>query len=257
MIPDFTVVVALDRGHLEQFYTVWPTWVAYRPEIMQRRLVLIVDLADHERDDALRRWVEGLQFVLQVHPQVEFFEWDWRPDLPQRERMLTGLVRAGDFVQTPYYLKLDVDAIATKPGPWIMPEWFAESPALIASPWSYSRPGSVIETLDRWGDGIPDLCSKPPLGFRPVAGSEIVKHPRIISWCCFVNTEFSRWASSLAPERLPVPSQDTYLFYCAARAGKKVVTVKMKSYGWDHCLRTSTLRRISREVLKSHEQRAT
>jgi len=46
--------------------------------------------------------------------------------------------------------------------------------------------------------------------------------------------------------KMPVPSQDSFLWYLAARMGLKVRRVNMKSCGWEH----RPVREFSMEALK-------
>ena len=40
---DFTTVVAVDEKHRGQLRHVWPTWKAFRPQMMDHPLLLICD----------------------------------------------------------------------------------------------------------------------------------------------------------------------------------------------------------------------
>jgi hypothetical protein len=163
--------------------------------------------------------------------------------------MLTAFVRVPPIqVVTDYWLKLDTDVVAIPDRkPWPDAGWFYNCsitrhvdyrPVLIASPWAYTKPPEWIETLQEWADehehfynsGHRKRLAIPP----PAAGAETIPYPRIISWCCFVHTIWSKLAAGLCPHpnRLPVPSQDTYHWYIAARRCDPIVRVRMKDYGW-------------------------
>jgi hypothetical protein len=235
MIPDFTILVALDREHLQEFAWSYPTWIMHKPNLIRRPLLLAIDVAHHDdRDDAIRRWTEALQFVLRRHcGPVSFFEWDGLPELPQRERMLTALVRAVADVETPYYLKIDTDTIATGgPDNWINPEWFDGSPACIASPWGYTKPAGMVADFDLWADKHPQAFGA--LRIEHKIMGNVARHRRMISWLMFGNTAWSRRMAGLAGERLPIPSQDTFLSCCAARGGGEIRRVRMSEHGWRH-----------------------
>lgn len=224
-IPDFTIVVAVDANRVGQFREVWPTWVKNHPDVLTRRLVVIFDRAPTQNTYEMLTWLN--------HPSCTVIPWTWRPDLPQRERMLTAFVRAPELldIHTPYWCKIDADVVATASKPWVQPEWFDGNPALVGSPWGYTKPGAWLPILEAWGDAA--LPSKPRLGLQPPPDCLRFGHPRICSWICFVRTDWSLWASHLAgPDRLPVPSQDTYHWYVAARNGDLVRKVKFKKFGW-------------------------
>ena len=244
MIPDFTVVVAVDFAHLEQLRVVLPTWRAYRPELFDVPWAFIID-------PPCETGVLKLLRELGITEQSFCYRWEWQPDLPQRERMLTGIVRAVTFCDTTYFLKLDTDAFATQPGPWIDERWFDGSPAIIASPWGYTTPSHWPAVLDAWGDTVPELAKHPPLNIPYDPAARTVSHPRIASWVMFGRTDFARWCSSLVPEgeRLPVPSQDTMHWYLAQRTGELIRPVKMKRFGWSNASKIKNLRQAVAGVL--------
>lgn len=258
---DFTTVVALDRAHLEQWKITWPTWARHRPEILERPLVVIAD-AHPDTGGNHAFWDRELRFLHPLPTGFQFLVHFWhapfslRSDLrniTQRERMLTSLVRVPPaVVKTPYWLKLDTDAIALRPADWCQDAWFEDDPVFASSPWGYAKPPDVIQRLDAWGDQHPELSRFPALGHRPEPGSDIVRYSRMISWCAWFRTDWTNWVASLSPppERLPVPSQDTFTHYVAARAGHFWRAVKMKSHGWAHVRKDGTLRRLAAEALK-------
>jgi hypothetical protein len=231
---EFTTVLVLDKEHLPELKASWPTWVKHRPILQQNPLVVLCDTAQSRHF-----WLSELQFLPEDNldivpiPQV--------PEMSQRERMLSAFVHmAPFFVKTPWYLKLDTDAVAhSSDSEWPMAQWFQPNdqgkvPVFVTNPWGYTKPANSLEVLDNWADTIPGLKDHPRLNvpFNPEWSR--VCHSRIISWCFFGRTDWSREVACYAPNRLPVPSQDTYLWYCAARRGDFYRTVKMKQHGWDH-----------------------
>ncbi|NUQ65972.1 MAG: hypothetical protein HUU20_26220 [Pirellulales bacterium] len=230
----FTTVVACDVRHCDQLAMVWPTWRRCKPEIAASPLLLVCDA----RAGGEAWWRRRLDWL--DHADRRIVLWDWprgegigREAVTQRERMLTAFVHAPcKYVDTPYWLKIDTDTVATAAGPWYDPAWFAEAPALVASPWGYTRPGVWIDQLEAWADRHAQLGLFEPLGLRVASGAGAVRHRRLASWLCFVNTAWSRLAASYSPQRLPVPSQDTYHWYLAARRGDGIVRARMKNFGW-------------------------
>lgn len=304
-MPDYSTLVAVDRAHADQLEMSWKTWARHRPEILDRPLFLVADACEITGGNELY-WRDRLRFVYEaMRGPVATVHWAWpfdqarsdRDGMTQRERMLTGLVRAAAMVPTPWSLKLDTDAPAMQGGPWIDPEWFqplpctpferwpipAEAdrwrveqqahrrlrrveftadvpgpgfelveqapPAMVVSPWPYAKPADLVERLNRWGDSHRDLAKHAPLPYQPQPGSDIVAWPGIISYVCFIRTAFARWASDLAPQRLPCASQDGFHNYVALRAGWPIRRVRMKQYGWTHVRRNGTLRRLCAEAL--------
>ncbi len=250
-IPEFTTVVAVDAEHVLELEASWPTWVRFKPEILDRPLLVIADRA--VGDEAW--WLERLSAFLS-HSDLRVAPWNG-VDNYQRAKMLAGLVFVPPlFVTTPYWLKLDTDTVATRAGSWIDPSWFDSKPAIISQPWGYTTPASMLSDLDAWALQFPDRWQAGPPERGPVhekRGKERVNHRRIISWCCFVETEFSKLAVDLAIQgggSLPVPSQDTYHWYLASRLGRPIVTDNMKALGWEHHLGLRSIRNAASAALE-------
>lgn len=243
---EFTTIVAVDQAHLVELRLVWPTWRTNRPEILENPLLIVCDASNSEVE-----WQKKLRFV--DHPNKRLVLWDM-PGIQQREKMLSSLVFvAAREVKTPWYLKLDTDTVATISGPWIRPEWFLPDeqgrvPAFVSHPWGYTKPANALELLDDWADGIPQLSHYPRLNIRGPFGATAVRSKRIISWCFFGRTNWTAEVASYATDRLPIPSQDTFLWYCAARRGDHFRRVGMKNC-WRHVGRRSRLIRACRDAL--------
>ena len=228
-----TLVLGLDAVHLEELRWVWPTWELCKPEIMRMRLIVFYD--------ALQIVPEAVTF-LNRHPRIRWIPWEMRDARDQREKMLTGYIHVpARYVETPWYLKLDTDAVATGPGEWLKAEWMEPNwkgrhAAFVSSAWSYSKPQFVIELLDDWGDKIRGISRFPRLNLPYSPTSERVRHHRIISWFFLGNTGWTKKAADwLQPTgRMPWPSQDTYLFYCAKRTRRRIIREQMKKYHWAH-----------------------
>lgn len=231
-LRELTTVVAVDAEHLHELRIVWPTWVRHRPELLEIPLILICD-GDIPQDE----WEQKLEFV--VHAKRRLVPWTM-PGVSQREKMLTGLVHVtAEFVETRWYLKLDTDTVAIPANRWLDPEWFlpdehGRQPVFVASPWRYTKPADAILRLDEWADQTAELRTFPRLNLHPQPHASAVAHSRIISWCFFGNTEWTRKMAKLSPGRLPVPSQDTFLWYCAARQNQFYRQVRMSRFGWKH-----------------------
>lgn len=249
-IPDFAILVAIDREHVEEFAISFPTWARHKPELVRRPIVFVMDRFRGTGDISLTETMELLGTAMQsawfknptgctINPtQPYFVTVADRPYASQREKMLAGLVLDGPaFIQKHlpncrYYLKLDTDCISTGHPVWISPEWFVDSPAIIAPRWGYSKPAGMLDELDRWALNTP-LAAGPPV-IRNVVGA-VAKHRRFISYCQFGNVDWTCEMAKLAGDRLPVPSQDTFLSYCVARGTLAYYRhVDMKNLGWRH-----------------------
>lgn len=260
----FTLVLGLDPGHLEQLRLVWPTWKRHKPELLDCPLIVFWDVwgfhyhPGSELEDLLGR---SLDAVLWPPPTTRYGPGDgtrWTD--PQREKMLSGFVYVpARHVATPYWLKLDLDTVATGNCDWLR---FAErklatgnGPAILAQKWSYTKPADQMLRLDRWADGVSELEGTEPLGLAPREGWSRVAHPRIISWCGFFRTDFTRRAARLAEEtcgigKLPVPSQDGYLWYLAARTGERIERENFKRLGFQHRSNTRNVRKAVEEAMR-------
>lgn len=225
MIPDFTILVAVDATHIDELRLSYATWRRHKPTTMQRPLRVICDAYSLKSS-------HQLDFLCDHPGGVQFNYPTWGADWPVRERMLAGFVFGVKWISTPYYMKLDADTIATGHDDWISPEWFTGSPAVIASPWGYTKPASQLAAFHGWSDQHPQAFPL-PMPRHEISGN-IAKHRRMISWCQFGNTDWTWRMAELELERLPIPSQDGFLSLCAARSGATIRYVKMKELGWQH-----------------------
>jgi hypothetical protein len=172
----------------------------------------------------------------------------------QRYKIMAGFVHVpAMYVGTPYWLKLDADAIAQGQDNWIDPQWFNSSPTIIAHRWGFTKPANLIQRLDDWS-AKNHLFTSPLNLPLDSPESERISHPRISSWCALFNTKFTQHCSSIAENTcgrgmLPVPSQDTYLWYMATQTDpESIVRVNMKSQGWTY---RSSFSSVKEEVIKS------
>ena len=237
----FTTIVGVDEHHVKELELVWTTWKRFKPEIMQNPLLIVCDASL-----SVSEWNCKLKFL--DHPDMRRVQWAM-PGCPQREKMLNGITFAvASYVQTPWYLKLDTDTVATEEKKWIDPEWFraneyGEYPVFVSHPWGYTKPPEAIDTLDQWAKQIPQLSEYEDLGIHPEPGRDKVIHSRITSWCYFGNTEWTQDILQCCTERLPVPSHDTFFWYCAERQKRFYRKVRMTKCGWKHLGRYSSLQK--------------
>lgn len=250
MPPQFTTIVAIDRQHLEELRVAWPTWAKNAPQCVRRMLVIYDDVSLECRvpEDMLHPDnPNGIGFMTNAHGIVRHGEikpislilpksFPLDNSVTQRERMLTALTYAPQFIDTPYFLKLDTDTIARKSGSPVLDSWFDGSPAIIAPRWGYTKPGHWLDTLDRWADVVAPGNEKP----ARVASGGVAKSARIISYAMFGRTDFAKRIVDLVESgggqcRLPVPSQDTFSWYAATLFGEQVTRLSPAETGWKHC----------------------
>lgn len=248
----FTTVVGCDAEHLPELRAAWPTWRKYRREIWDNPVVLLVDHA--ARPSVLSQAAA----VVADHPDVTFADTAALGHLAnRRERMLSAFVLvAPDMVTTPKYLKIDTDAVAfaRRPGGWLKREWFADGVAVAASPWGYTKPAAALAKLTAWGDrASPAFAAAGPKIPAPPAGSDRIRHPRWTGWLMVADTVWTRRQADRCGRkspRLPVPSQDTFLWYCGAREGATMVREPMARYGWVHVGRKAEVPRVAGRAMR-------
>ena len=257
MFTDYTIVCGVDRKHLNQLRWVYPTWIKSKPSLLRQPLLLFYD-----KD----QWGNTEVFESTNHPNVTAVPWPlgrvtyegdesskWYN--PQRYKMLAGFVHVpASHVKTTYWLKLDTDTVAIGQDGWIDENWFKSNPAIVSQPWGFTKPPNQMLLLDKWAEKNPILNKHLKLDLVPEPDSDKVKHKRIISWCGFFQTAFTRTCSQLCQSegvgQLPVPSQDGYMWYVAKRMGKEILRVQMKSLGWEHWGTEWNIRESVRKVLE-------
>jgi hypothetical protein len=232
VIPDYSLLIALDREHLEEFSVSFPTWAYHKPELLDLAIVFV---CDGDAGWNTMAWHLAIRKILDASnyrgiASVYFTSGEFAS---QREKMLTALVTIGPrYIETPYYFNLDCDCIATGKRDWIDSAWFTDSPAIIASAWGYTRPASMVADFDAWADRFPHTFGTEHTP-HTISGN-VARHKRIISYCMFGRTDWTRRMAELAGDRLPIPSQDTFLGMAAARNKQKIVKVRMSNHGWRH-----------------------
>jgi len=258
---DFTLVLGVDEFHVQKLRLVLPTWLKHKPSLFERPLLVFYD-RDMQLRDVDRVFSEyDIAPEYQVWPPepVEYFGHEnskWFN--PQRIKMLSGFVHVPAYrVTTGYWMKLDLDVVATGRDDWIDPDWFNGDSVIISHPWSYTKPPNQMEQLDLWvyknQDKLGVLAKAFPLNLSPTPGANSLSHKRIISWCSFYNTNFTWLCSSFAKDtegecKLPVPSQDGFVWYVAKRLGFGINRTNMKSLGWSH---QSSVKNIKAEAEKA------
>ncbi len=249
-----TLVLGVDERTVRQLEGVWPTWRLYLQQWLSWPVLFICDAKAGGAD----YWNRRLAFTKPLG-EWALALWDWptldidAEGMTQRERMLTAFVRVPPAViETRYWLKLDTDVVATAQFARCLPGWFQDRPALVASAWHYTKPATWPALLDDWADTVPALNhpGMRRMDLPPVEpGQETIRNKRIASWCCYVLTAFSKIAADCAPDRLPIPSQDTYHHYIAYRRGDPIQKVAFKNMGLACITSDRRRKRLVDEVL--------
>jgi hypothetical protein len=208
-----TVVTACDPKYVDQLALTYPTWRDMKGINRHKMLVFVngMEVSD-QRLDFLR------------HPNIELVPWAMPKAADHREEMLTAfVVGAAKYVRTPYWLKLDADSFASDNSPLLTQEM--EEYVFFGHRWGYSWE-KHIRGLDEWAGKHSDvrLNKVPPMYDRKCVSGRKYFHPgkRTISFVQLNSAGFTRLCVELAGgDRLPVPSQDTYMYYVADRLGLK------------------------------------
>lgn len=246
-IPAFTLITAVDAGSARILQHTWPTWMQQKPILREVPVLVIHDQEFDPNCDQLD--------CLREHSNLRFIPWKMPVPRDQGEPTLSFFVDVPSHnVTTPWYLRLDANAIAIDASPWPYVEWFdagpnGRLPSYISNPWGYSRPADVIKRLDDWGDRVPQLSQRPRLGLPSDPQDNLVRHPGINSWLFFGNTRWTKEISSLVVQDPPFPSHDILMYYCAARRGDFTRRIQMKDHGWDHI--SHGFRRLRRRCLQA------
>lgn len=241
---DYTVVLGVDKNHLQNLKIVLPNWKQYRPELFDQTFVIFFDRESTNGDEVVEVFRElAPKTLLRIVPwpplAVAYPAGTCKWDNQQRHTMLAGFVHVpATQVFTPYWLKLDLDVICTRGGDWIQDSWFDNIPAIVAPPWGYTKPIDQMDRLDAWATNSLGFRDHLPLNLPRGENTTMLRHPRICSWLAFFNTTFSRLCSEMATlgcgeGQIPVPSQDGYLWYMATRLKWAVNRVDMKAAGWE------------------------
>lgn len=237
---DFTLVVGVDEVHLKQLELVYPTWAKHKPSLLDRPMIIFYD-RDQVSNQMLRSIPHPrLTTVAWPPPGAKFEGGSGKFENAQRYKMLAGFVHVpAVFVNTPYWLKLDTDVVATGQDDWVDPSWFTLNPAIVAHKWSFTKPPDQMQKLDDWADNVPSLAHYPRLNLKAPTGATRLGHRRIISCIGFFSRAHTMKCSGLAAHRtelhhLPVPSQDGFMWYVAARTGAGIVRINAKARGWEH-----------------------
>ncbi len=245
---DISLVIAVDEKHLHQLTYSMSTWIRYKTDIINFPLIIIYDAKQIKPND--KRFEITLPFRNRT-----FVEWNPPNGLykDQRENMLTSLVQGIENVKTSWYVQIDTDVYATSNQTWIDPSWFNSKSVMVSNPWGYTKPANTLDILDDWGDTTELLKSYPRLNIPVQPGSDLVVCSRIASWIIFARTDWTLRVLEATDKignfhKLPIPSQDTLLWYCAKRSNQIITRTNFKKMGWGVVAGTRKLQRITAQI---------
>ena len=247
---DLSVVIGIDRKTLEQANVSIPTWRKNRPDMWFMPWVVFYDpfqLLEREVD----------QFIMRQNLPAVVVPWENDYET-QREKMLSGFVHVPPrTVETQWWMKVDTDALAFPHDNWLEESWFEPDAdgveaEYIASSWGYTKAkgggGDITEwanNLERWGDQF----ETPRLGLEKYIDGQRINYKRMCSWVSYYNTEASKHLLEHCEDKLPVPSQDTLVWYYTARRGGRCIHAGMKRRGWTNTSKIKNLRIQAEEIL--------
>jgi len=218
-IVDTTIVTACDEHYVEILKYTFPNWRKYK-KIDDYPVIVFVHGMDIESDPRL----DFLRL-----DNVTMIPWSMDNADDHREEMLSAFVfGTAENVSTEFWMKLDSDSYATDDRPLITDDM--KKYAFCGHRWGYSRPNH-IEALDKWAKGHWKRKlknAKPMIEEGKKEGRRFYhKTKRTISFVQLHKTKFTKFCVSLLRERkLPVPSQDTFMFYVQNRFDPEFVGVK-------------------------------
>jgi hypothetical protein len=257
LLTDFTTIVALDEKHFYEFFWSFSTWEKMKPEIVNAPMIIIYDSDQLDFDNYKTMAEKHVKFIdhLKSKKNITFVPFKVTSNIyaNQREKMLTSFFVATKLVKTKWFLKIDVDALASNNDKgWLHKELFDGDPVCCSSPWGYTKPPDTFDVLDAWGNTQVPLRNFPELKLPYEKGSDLVKSNRIISFVYFGLTEWTNQMASMCFKdgafKLPVPSQDTFMWYCAERRKENYKRIKYKKFGFEHWNSFSTIKSRSLEI---------
>ena len=232
-----TVITACDGSYLDRLRRGWKAWT-WDLNILSFPMILYYDPASTTP--------ASFNFT-EEHPDCRLIPWEFPiAGDNQRERMLSAFVfgPARD-VLTPYWMKIDADVKTvgwTRDRNMRLYEESWKRYVMVGQAWGYTRvkgdPGQTrhwVNVLDDWWKGLVatealDLDDAPMFN-QQIGVAEKAKCPRLNSYVSMYQTEFTTKVAKFCGDRLPVPSQDTTMWYVAERMGKGWLGVQMKARG--------------------------
>lgn len=228
-MSDITLLICIDKKHIEELKFSYKTWEKYKPEITQLPKLIIYDYDIHNR-------LNELDFIKNVkyYPFKNKNHYD-----SQRSAMLTSFFEGISQIETKYYLKIDTDCVAMNyDKSWIAELEDRDEYVFITNPWGYTKGIDRIKRLEDWGDSVYPLNQYKRLNLPVNEERNRVKHKRIISWLFLGRTEWTNYMSQLCWKdghyKLPDPSQDTFIWYCADRTKAVYKRKQFKKLGFNH-----------------------
>jgi hypothetical protein len=258
-----TIVVGVDGRTFHQLEAVLSAWLYHWPELATNHPWCVFydwqgPFGPDDIKGLLPRIPHGLKCVSWPTGLGQHYK-------SQRERMLSGYAYVPqEWVGTKWWMKIDTDAYPVRRDPksWQL-EWFESESVYVANPWSYTKAKGDDRNAYEWAEALESFGDRAfpeteRLGLKDCInekGNKIFM-PRMASWVSLYRSAWTREMASRAfdfcgPYRLPVPSQDTFHWYCAARQQAATTHFRFKRGGWTNkTAEPAKLRQLSQENVK-------
>lgn len=215
---DLTICTAADTNYAPRLTRNFLNWMKTPGLREQQFLIFCVDSdPSHEAYNTLR----GFSNVRLV---------EWKHHAPTiRERAFSAFVfGVAEHVDTTWFMKLDADTEVTKHGRFEWPDYQAHT--ITSDPWHYTRVKGDREAKQHWLATLDEWFGGEPIFPLNIPTWERHGHKRIRSYCHIEKTEFTRRVAKHCGARLPIPSQDTTVWYLATRWGESINRHKFRKW---------------------------
>jgi hypothetical protein len=234
-MQDTTLVIALDKPHLQELRLSAPTWFRHWKELNKCPLLVFVDEAERPE------WWAKQMGEFMSHPDATIVPWPVMPGVDQRSRMISAFVHGvADYCETTWHLKIDTDTACMARDERCFPgEWFADDVVFMSHKWGYTKPAAKHLALVEWAKSIRAFDGAPeaPVTWEGDPAKVKCFHKRIMSCLFLGRTDFVKEVSGLCRDHgpaIPGGSHDGLVWYVATRLRRKWLRTSMNKLGWVH-----------------------
>lgn len=235
----YTVVIVVDQEHLAELEMTIHTWRKHKPELWRTGWLVLYD-CDYLSESTVR----GRLSSHGIYP--EFQRWPPNRELfnCHSEKMTSALFYACRYVSTPWWLRLDVDAVAYKSADWIPSP---RDDSIMVGHGTRSIVSTPLRRMDNWADSIPEFEGHPRLRY-------FARHRKLHGFCTFYRTQWTREMVNISekncgPLGMPLPFEDAYFMFCAQRFRKRYQWMNVRKTGWLHPRRGRPLTQMVEEAM--------
>lgn len=230
---DITIVTAVNPKYAATASQNFKLWMQ-TPGLKEQDYIVFVNGFKRPRDRA---------FIQEIMPNARVIRWDYPFQANQRETMLAAFVLgAALHVTTERWLKLDADSKPLKDFVW--PDYRGQT--IVSHKWGYTKMKGEEAPKEHWFNRLDKIFSPTNPMFKeqldPVQYFRLSHRPgnrfgipmRFGSFAHIEKTDFTRkvarFIADMCGGRLPIPSHDTLVWYCATLWKEPVKLVNMKEY---------------------------